>query len=49
MTKPFMLLFGPDYGNPAMNDTVFNHSENTCYGLYVDGTRHYNFGDMSNA
>jgi hypothetical protein len=26
---------------------VFNHSENTCYGLYVDGTRHYNFGDMS--
>ncbi len=47
MTKPFMLLFGPDYGNPELNDTVFTHSESTCYGLYVDGTRHYNFGDMN--
>lgn len=47
MTKPFMLLFGPDYGNPELNDTVFNHSESTCYGFYVNGTRHYNFGDMN--
>lgn len=47
MTKPFMLFFGPDYGNPEMNDTVFNLSESTCYGLYVNGTRHYNFGDMN--
>lgn len=47
MTKPFMLLFGPDYGNPEMNDTIFLRSEGTCYGLYINGTRHYNFGDIS--
>ncbi|MFW9933865.1 MAG: alpha/beta hydrolase family protein [Candidatus Thorarchaeota archaeon] len=46
MTKPFMLLFGPDYGNPALNDTVYLRAENTCYGLYVNGTRHYNFADV---
>jgi predicted dienelactone hydrolase len=47
MTKPFMLLFGPDYGNPEMNDTIFNRAEGTCYGLYVNGTRHYNFADVN--
>jgi hypothetical protein len=47
MTKPFMLLFGPDYGNPEMNDTVYNNAENTCYGLYVNGTRHHNFADVN--
>lgn len=47
MTKPFMLLFGPDYGNPEMNDTIFNRAESTCYGLFVNGTRHYNFADAN--
>ena len=47
MTKPFMLLFGPDYGNPEMNDTIFNRAEGTCYGLFVNGTRHYNFADAN--
>lgn len=47
MTKPFMLLFGPDYGNPEMNDTVFQRSQSTCYGLFVNGTRHYNFADVN--
>jgi hypothetical protein len=47
MTKPFMLLFGPDYGNPEMNDTIFNRAEGTCYGLFVNGTRHYNFADVN--
>ena len=47
MTKPFMLLFGPDYGNPKMNDTIFNRAEGYCYGLYVHGTRHYNFADVT--
>jgi predicted dienelactone hydrolase len=47
MTKPFMLLFGPDYGNPELNDTIFLRSEGTCYGLFINGTRHYNFGDIS--
>ncbi len=46
MSKPFMLLFGPDYGNPDLNDTVYLRAENTCYGLYVTGTRHYNFADV---
>jgi len=46
MTKPFMMIFGPDYGNPEMNDTIFQRSENTCYGLFVNGTRHYNFADV---
>ncbi|TFH08587.1 MAG: hypothetical protein E4H14_06145 [Candidatus Thorarchaeota archaeon] len=45
MTKPFMLLFGPDFGNPEMNDSVYLNSNNTCYGLYVNGTRHHNFAD----
>jgi dienelactone hydrolase len=47
MTKPFMLLFGPDYGNPYMNDPVYLNATNTCYGLYVNGTRHYNFADIN--
>jgi len=47
MTKPLMMLFGPDYGNPEMNDTIFNRAEGTCYGLYVNGTRHYNFADVN--
>jgi hypothetical protein len=47
MTKPFMLLFGPDFGNQLMNDVVFNNAENTCYGLYVSGTRHHNFADVN--
>ena len=29
-----------------MNDTIFQRSENTCYGLFVNGTRHYNFSDV---
>jgi hypothetical protein len=47
MTKPFMLLFGPDYGNPEMNDTIYNRAEGVCYGLFVNGTRHYNFADVN--
>lgn len=47
MTKPFMLMFGFDYGNPEMNDTIFNRAEGVCYGLYVNGTRHYNFADVN--
>ena len=46
MTKPLMMIFGPDYGNPEMDDTVFQRAENTCYGLFVNGTRHYNFADV---
>ncbi len=46
MTKPFMLFFGPDYGNPGLNDIVYNNAQNTCYGLYVNDTRHYNFADV---
>ncbi|TFG07108.1 hypothetical protein EU522_01040 [Candidatus Thorarchaeota archaeon] len=45
LTKPFMLMFGPDFGNPEMNDTVYNRSESLCYGLYINGTRHHNFAD----
>jgi hypothetical protein len=45
MTKPYMLLFGPDFGNPELNDPVYNNSNATCYGLYVNGTRHHNFAD----
>ncbi len=47
MTKPFMLMFGPDYGNPELNDTIFNRAEGLCYGLFVNGTRHYNFADVT--
>jgi len=47
MTKPFMMFFGPDYGNPEMNDTIYNRAEGPCYGLYVNGTRHYNFADTN--
>ena len=47
MTKPLMMLFGPDYGNPEMNDTIFNRAEGTCYGFFVNGTRHYNFADVN--
>ncbi len=46
LTKPFMLLFGQDYGNPEMNDTVYLRSQSTCYGIFVNGTRHYNFADV---
>jgi len=47
MTKPFMLLFGPDFGNPELNDSVYLNSNSTCYGLYVNGTRHHNFADVN--
>ena len=47
MTKPFMMLFGPDYGNPEMNDTIYLRAENACYGLFINGTRHYNFADVN--
>ncbi|MHA2352667.1 MAG: alpha/beta hydrolase family protein [Candidatus Thorarchaeota archaeon] len=47
MTKPYMLMFGPDYGNPEMADTVFIRAEGTCYGLFINGTRHWNFADVS--
>ncbi|TFG34508.1 hypothetical protein EU527_03020 [Candidatus Thorarchaeota archaeon] len=47
MTKPFMLFFGPDFGNPEMNDSVYLNSNSTCYGLYVNGTRHHNFADVN--
>jgi hypothetical protein len=40
------MIFGPDYGNPEMNDTIYQRAENTCYGLFVNGTRHYNFADV---
>ena len=45
MTRPFMLLFGPDFGNPELDDPVYLNSNSTCYGLYVNGTRHHNFAD----
>jgi len=45
MTKPFMLMFGPSYGNPEMNDPVYLNSTSTCYGLYINGTMHHNFAD----
>jgi len=47
MTKPFMLLYGQDYGNPEMNDTVYNRAANTTYGLFIDGAKHYNFADIN--
>lgn len=47
MTKPFMLFFGPDFGNPQMNDPVYLNSNSTCYGLYINGTRHHNFADVN--
>jgi predicted dienelactone hydrolase len=49
MTKPFMLLSGPDYGSRILNETdiVYANSENICYGLYVEGTRHHNFADVN--
>ncbi|MHA2425751.1 MAG: alpha/beta hydrolase family protein, partial [Candidatus Thorarchaeota archaeon] len=46
MTKPLMMIFGPDYGNPEMNDSIYQRAETTCYGLFVNGTRHYNFADV---
>ncbi|MGY5880983.1 MAG: hypothetical protein RTV31_12075 [Candidatus Thorarchaeota archaeon] len=45
MTKPYMIMDGASYGNPEMNDSVYNNSNGTCYGLYVNGTRHHNFAD----
>jgi len=36
---------GASYGNPEMNDSVYNNANGTCYGLYVNGTRHHNFAD----
>ena len=49
MTKPFMLLSGPDYGELILNETdiVYANSESICYGLYVEGTRHHNFADVN--
>jgi predicted dienelactone hydrolase len=47
LTKPFMLIFGKDYGNSDMNDTVYLNSQNSSYGLFVEGARHYNFADVS--
>ena len=45
MTKPYMLMFSSSFGNPEMNDPVYLNSTSTCYGLYVNGTRHHNFAD----
>jgi predicted dienelactone hydrolase len=45
MTKPYMLMFSSSYGNPEMNDPVYLNSTSTCYGLFVNGTRHHNFAD----
>jgi predicted dienelactone hydrolase len=47
MTKPFMLLFGRDYGNAEMNDTVYKRAQNATYGLFVEGADHYNFADVN--
>ena len=49
MTKPFMLMSGPDYGERILNesDIVYANSESICYGLYVEGTRHHNFADVN--
>lgn len=45
MTKPYMLMFSSSYGNLEMNDPVYQNSTSTCYGLFVNGTRHHNFAD----
>ena len=42
-----MLMFGQDYGNKELNDSVFLNAENKTYGLYVEGAYHYNFADVS--
>ncbi len=47
MTKPFLLMFSEAYGNPEMNDVVFQNSVADCYGLFVNDTKHHNFADMS--
>lgn len=49
MSKPFMLLSGPDFGGRIENgtDIIYANSENICYGLYVEGTRHNNFADIN--
>jgi hypothetical protein len=49
MTKPFMLLSGPDYGGRIANETdiIYANSESICYGLLVEGTRHHNFADVN--
>ncbi|MFW9944366.1 MAG: hypothetical protein ACFFB7_05155, partial [Candidatus Sifarchaeia archaeon] len=49
MIKPFMLLAGPDDGSRIKDgtDRTFANSESICYGLYVEGTRHLNFADIS--
>jgi len=49
MKKPFMLLSGPDYGSRVKDgtDRIFANSESICYGLYVEGSRHLNFADIS--
>ncbi|MHA2032978.1 MAG: alpha/beta hydrolase family protein [Candidatus Kariarchaeaceae archaeon] len=47
ITKPFMLMFGRDYGNPELNDSVFLRAENDCYGLFIEGADHYNFADLN--
>jgi hypothetical protein len=46
MTKPLMMIFGPDYGNPEMNDSIYQRAETTCYGLFVNGTRHYHCAEV---
>jgi hypothetical protein len=47
ITKPFMLMFGEDYGNSELNDTVYLRAENATYGLFIDGAKHYNFADVN--
>lgn len=47
ITKPFMLMFGQDYGNEELNDTVFLNAENKTFGLFVEGAYHYNFADLN--
>ncbi len=47
LTKPFMLMFGTDYGNQELNDSVFLNAENKTFGLYVEGAYHYNFADAN--
>jgi len=45
MTKPYMIMDGASYGNSEMTDPVYLNANGTCYGLFVNGTRHHNFAD----
>ncbi len=47
MTKPFLMMFSEAYGDPEMNDIVYQNSVADCYGLFVNGTKHHNFADTS--